>query len=126
MTRILLTQPNGSVIDPYIECQSSNPPYPAFFITTFREIILCPHFFELPVKPRTSQCLTLSRFRNGFSEDGLQNFSYQVWVLMHEITHFYVSRYPAETYLVNGCLFLSANDSVIDAQNYVYDAISEG
>lgn len=54
---------------------------------------------------------------------------FQVWMLMHELVHFYSEQdLPPnykEFYLVNECLRLSPTESVENPANYVYYAASK-
>ena len=117
----MLTSPNGTVFDLYDFCQSEV----AFYQIDAEEIIICPLFFNYPAVPSTSQCLTVNKYQEKFYQDGSQMYEFQLWILLHEIVHFYKGGLWPEVYDVNACLRLNAGKSVVNAQNYLYYAASK-
>ncbi|KAL6714889.1 hypothetical protein ACLMJK_007149 [Lecanora helva] len=123
--QMVFTHTDRPPVDVYEYCQE-RPQHPSFYLSFFREIILCPHFFTTPIVALRSTCLTVNRYQGNFYQDGSLMTRYQLWSLMHELAHFYIQQTrPIDVYNVNDCLRLSAGRSVVNAQNFVYYAASK-
>ena len=95
-------------------------------------VVLCPSFFTSNIAPvpRPNTCLTVNKFHNRFRGNGQIFRLYQMWVLMEMITHYYLYTSSRELYVtdtndVNECFRLEANQSSLNANNYVYYAASK-
>ncbi len=95
-------------------------------------IILCPSFFtsNLVSVPPLSTCLTVNTSINKFRGNGLEFRVYKMWILLAMITHYYLYASTGisatiNTNDVNRCLRLAADQSLLNANNYVYYAASE-
>ncbi len=95
-------------------------------------IILCPSFFtsNLVSVPPLNTCLTVNTSINKFRGNGLELRVYKMWILLAMITHYYLYvstgiSATINTNDVNKCLRLAANQSLLNANNYLYYAASE-
>lgn len=121
-------------VDAYTYCLA-NPTttsyYPGFDPPK-QYIVVCPSFFTSNIVsvPPPNNCLTVIRYINRFVGNGQSFWLYKVWLLLEMITHYYLY---ASTGLLgitniadaNKCLGLPAEQSSLNANNYVYYAASK-
>ena len=122
----------GRQFDAHTACQQS--PVHAFGIFGSKflrnTIVLCPAFWRYAPIPTasSSSCLTVDPHFNRFRDDGRRLINYQLWVILHELAHFYIfahSRSLADVSNANDCVSLIGSSAVNNVQNYVYYAASE-
>ncbi len=95
-------------------------------------VVLCPSFFTsniAPVPPPNT-CLTINTYINRFQGNGQSFWLYQMWILLQMITHYYLYTSTGKlsitnTYDVNKCFRLPANQSSLNSNNYVFYAASK-
>ena len=108
--------------DPWVQCQDAT----AETIPGFRFIILCPDFWDLPLKPGiTGEDGCPDVVKNRFTDNTPDIVYNQPLLLAHEMVHFYLAEnsldshtYPAEVYALNHCVGLNAVDSSRNPTNY--------
>ena len=125
----------GVRIDTYTFCME-NPRVSAYIWRGQSITVLCPTFFKNPAVPvRTPEsCLTVDPHFNVFRHDDKRFSDYQLWILLHELVHYYTFALgdnrepdiePEGSYLVNYCLMLPAKMAVNHAYSYVYFVADE-
>ncbi|KAL8672267.1 MAG: hypothetical protein Q9168_003268 [Polycauliona sp. 1 TL-2023] len=126
-----------TVGDAYTQCIESDPPLAARYLGPTPWIILCPTFFEQPQfpPPGSESCPAIDRGTNRFARKqgidkmtaGSSVWQNQMWILFHEIVHYYHRAQPdnvriPEAYNINEAWALSATDSIWNSENLVYYA----
>ncbi|KAL8836238.1 MAG: hypothetical protein Q9170_002982 [Blastenia crenularia] len=132
-----LRMPDGQIDDAYTKCITANPALAASYIYPGPWIILCPLFFEhLEPFPPDDSCPVVSRGPNRFirkvpadvTTAGSSVWQNQMWILFHEIVHYYLYAQPGyvvlkpEVYNINEAWALNAGDALRNSENYVYYA----
>lgn len=118
-----------NLFDMHIEC-TKRPPNHAYILTGTSLIVVCPSFFDIPMAPApgSSDCLPVIGFLNRFSEPGRRLIEYQIYVLLHEISHYYTyaaSQTRFDHYDINTCFHLGPLISSQNAQNYAFYVASK-
>ena len=118
-----------SLVDMYIEC-TKRPSVHMYILTGGSLIVACPSFFNIPIAPAPgpSDCLPVNRFLNRFLGPGRQLIEYQIYVLLHEIAHYYIyaaSQTRFDHYDVATCFHLGPLESSQNAQNYAFYVASK-
>ena len=110
-------------MDPFAECISG--PGIAFYVYGGRYIFLCPKFWLGEMAPAISTCPPVSA--NRWTDGAAYMASYQTYVLIHELAHFYLGleslgtfTVPSEIYPMNDCVGLGPAMSYRNPQNYQY------
>ncbi|KAL8662254.1 MAG: hypothetical protein Q9202_004859 [Teloschistes flavicans] len=131
-----LEDDDGSHRDAYQVCRDSDPTLTGTYVFPSSWIVLCPAFFQQPMLPaNSSACPSISRVRNRFarrkedlSHAGSSVVHNQLWILFHEIVHYYLFAQPdykfldPEAYNINGAWGLNPADSIRNSENFVYYA----
>lgn len=124
---------NNGRRDAYNDCVA-NPLTPSSYIgfdPPKQYVILCPSFFttNLVSVPPRGTCLTVETYINRFRGNGQSFWAYKMWLLLAMITHYYL--YTSTRLLsitntadVNKCFRLEAEQSSLNANNYVFYAAS--
>lgn len=120
--------------DAYTECMA-NPTTTSNYIgfdPPKQYIVLCPSFFTSNIAsiPPPSTCLTVSTSINRFRGNGQSFWLYKMWLLLEMITHYYLYTSLGiltitNTNDANRCFRLPAEQSSLNANNYVYYAASK-
>lgn len=110
--------------DPYLACQGRN--MYGFYARMSRYIFLCDYFFTksvAPTRPPTETCIRVEN--NHFQGFGNDMCLFQKYMLVHEMTHFYLGKNglglnsrPPEVYSLDKSVGLSAALSLRNPQNY--------
>ena len=121
-------------VDAYTSClanPNTTSNYPGFDPPK-QYIILCPSFFTSNIVsvPPPNNCLTVIKYINKFVGNGQSFLLYKMWILLEMITHYYLYASTralgiSNTTDVNKCLGLPAEQSSLNANNYVYYAASK-
>lgn len=124
----------GVRIDTYAFCMN-HPRVSAYIWRGSAITVLCPKFFENPVAPVRSPraCLTVDPDFNIFDHDTKGFSDYQLWILLHELVHYYThaigdgvrDNEPEASALANYCLMIPARMAVNHAYSYVYFVAGE-
>ena len=111
---------------------AGNPKYAAFYRASSEWIFLCPEFFAFPQQtPQPASAYCPNVVDNYFVQANWLNLvQSQMFILMHEILHFYLDSapYPAKDSVtevtdINVAFNLAAMDAISNAESYViYDA----
>ena len=108
--------------DPYPYCLRPGGPA-AFYMGKTSYIFLCPAIWTVPPAPSLPDCPLVRR--NYWVGPGMLLSRYMGYILIHEMIHFYLGErslglftYPRETYDINQCVTLTAQDSLGNPQNY--------
>lgn len=91
-------------------------------------VAICPSFFRAPFSPQRINGPCLKLHGGYFTEDGSSLVDRQMWILMHELAHFYLfwgSGARLDFYAVQECLALKKNKTVENVASYVFYAASE-
>ncbi|KAL8778510.1 MAG: hypothetical protein Q9203_001927 [Teloschistes exilis] len=134
--QLALDDKDGTRKDAYQICRDSDPPSAGSYVFPSSWIMLCPTFFQQPMFPANSTCCpSISRVRNRFArkkEDldhaGSSMVHNQMWILFHELVHYYLFAQPdyeflnPEVYGLNGAWRLNPADSIRNSDNFVYYA----
>ena len=117
------------MIDPWLNCLHNVGTFALYALGT-KYIFLCPSFWLAPSAPTSPNCPDVAN--NMFREIGNTLASYQVYMLIHEMVHFYLREYtlgplsiPPEAYLLNDCVALNAYTGKLNPQNYQYYVASK-
>ena len=120
---------NNKRVDAYDRC-AAGIEVGAIALLKTPYILICPKFFNhpaLPVKSTTS-CYALDSNRKWFLDIGISLTKYQIWLLIHELVHYYVwttKQQHLDVYNINRCLLLPGSSAVMNPQSYVYYAASK-
>ncbi len=120
---------NYDRVDAFTRCHDLGEA-PAYILLATPYIVICPAFFTqaaIPVQS-TASCLTVDSHRNKFVQDGKSLIKYQLWLILHELVHYYVYSIEEDTidiYGINFCLALPGRSAVLNAQSYVYYVASK-
>ena len=126
---IVVTNLGGVTSDMWDLCSDNE--WAAFAVKDTNWIFLCPFFHRLVVQPSPNVCpgVTNNQFgsRWGFL---VQN---QMYILFHEILHFYLNNQPtpmvqdgdSEVYDPNSAMALSSLDAISNPQSYVFYVASK-
>ncbi len=116
----------GVETDLYDGCKSGAS---AFYKTQTNWIFLCPFFFKVVQQATTPAAFCPAITNIQFEENGQEGklVQNQMWILMHEIVHFYLDNSPGpatssiyEAYDINAAFGLAASDAISNAQSYVW------
>ena len=134
---IRLVAPDGTVRDAYDRCLER---VIASYLDPTPWIIVCPLFFRLRSHPPNDACPTVNRHGAHFNrkpvDDNIAGSSIwqtKMWVLFHELVHYYLYAQPGyvaleageEVYSINKAWKLSPAAALKNAENYVYYAYSK-
>ncbi|KAL8724407.1 MAG: hypothetical protein Q9181_006838, partial [Wetmoreana brouardii] len=137
---LALHNDDGTVRDAYQVCRDSNPLLSGTYVFPSSWIILCPTFFQQPMFPPTDsgRCPIVRRGPIGSNRFALRNEDHshtgssvvhnQMWILFHEIVHYYLFAQPdykfldPEVYNINAAWGLNPAESVRNSGNFVYYA----
>lgn len=119
---------NGILQDAYTSYRTHD--WAALALLKRPEILISPLFFTYPAIPlqSTANCLTVNPRLKYFVQNGLSLVKYQLWIILHELVHYYVwstKEFHRDVYAINRCLDLLSRDAVVNAQSYVYYAASK-
>lgn len=116
-------------VDAYTSClanPTTTSSYPGFDPPK-QYIVLCPSFFtsNIVTVPPPNNCLTVNTYINRFRGNGQSFWLYKIWILLEMITHYYLYASTAlvgitNTNDANKCFRLPAEQSSLNANNYVY------
>lgn len=119
--------------DAYTECLASPTTTSKYigFDPPKQYIIVCPSFFTSSIVsvPPPNTCLTVNTYINRFHGDGQSFWLYKMWIVLEMITHYYLFASTGlltitNTNDANKCFRLAAEQSRLNANNYVYYAAS--
>ena len=125
---------NGNrVEDSYEDCMA-NPTKTSYFHLTkppHPYAIICPAFFTSGIEalPPPNHCLSVNTFTNRFRDDGHTFLTYQIWILMSMIAHYYLwtsTEIPDFIDMIdaNALLGLAPSQSRYSTHSYVFYAAS--
>ena len=130
---IVIAYEAGQVFDIYDLCKT-NPTWVVLYYPGTSTIFICPYFFLMPTVPAAGICPVVNETTNRFEGDLNALWKSQVYMLLHEIVHFYlgttVEMSANEIVDWNYAYSLPARDATLNAFNYVlyvackYDCIS--
>lgn len=124
----------GGRQDAYNECLANPAVFSNYigFDPPKQYIVLCPSFFTSNVVtvPPPNTCLTVNTYINRFRGNGQDFWGYKMWIMLVMITHYYLYTSKRITTITNiadanKCFRLSAEQSILNANNYVYYAASK-
>lgn len=118
----------GQDIDIYDICMQ-NPSWAVLYYPEPSDIFICPIFFLLPTLPSAGNCPTVNEATDKFEGNITAFLQSQVYVLLHEIAHFYigvtVEDSVDEVVDWNYAFSLSPRNATCNALNYVLFVASE-
>lgn len=122
------------LVDAYNHCLA-NPTTTAYYVgfsPPKQYIILCPSFFTSNIMsiPPPNTCLTVNTYINRFRGSGKDFWLYKMWNLLLMITHYYLYASTGNLAITNTedankCFRLAAEQSILNANNYLYYAASK-
>ena len=117
--------PNNGVVDHYNECRKQTDGGDAVILADTQYIVLCPSFFSRAPAPLSPICPHVNRWTNRYSDrdygDSIVHF--QIFRLLHEIAHFYISattQSHVDLYEINNCLKLDAGHARENPRSYEF------
>lgn len=125
---------DGSRHDAYTDCLANPTVTSSYvgFIPPKQYIILCPSFFTSDIVsiPPPNTCLTVNTYINRFRGSGQDTWGYKMWILLGMIVHYYLYTSTGSVAVTNindanKCLRLAAEQSSLNANNYIYYAASK-
>ena len=125
---------DGRRTDAYTDCLA-NPTVASNyvgFIPPKQYIVICPSFFTSNIAsiPPPNTCLAVNMYTNGFLGNGQQTWWYKTWILLGMLVHYYLYTSAGSISVTNiidanKCLQLAAEQSRLNANNYIYYATSK-
>ena len=109
--------------DPFYTCVHQIPGIRAYYHGGSSYILICPYFWSMQPSPHRSFCPTV--MHNRFVGKWNLLSDYKIYVLIHEMVHFYLGidslsmiTVPPEQYELNHCVALDRRDSLRNPTNY--------